>query len=113
MRGVNLDVFAFDHDLSWAAFFLSADEKVYGRFGGRDATSADKYLTLAGLKHALRAAVAAHKKEPRAKPSAEAKPVRTVEQYPAAKQMRANACIHCHHVYDFRREELTATKKWS
>jgi hypothetical protein len=112
MRGVNLDVFAFDYDLTWAAFFLSADEKVYGRFGGRDAGSADKYLTLPGLKHAMRAAVAAHK-EPKAKTPSEAGPAKTAEQFEAAKRLKPDACIHCHQVYDFRREQLKAAKKWS
>src|SRR5436190_1481215 len=37
MRGVNLDVFDFDYDLTGAGFFLNADEKVYGRYGGRGA----------------------------------------------------------------------------
>jgi hypothetical protein len=113
MRGVNLDVFAFDHDLTWAAFFLNADEKVYGRFGGRDAESPDKYLTLPGLKHAMRAALAAHAKEPKAKAAGEPKAARTVEQYAAAGRLKPNACIHCHQVYDFRREDLKAAKKWS
>jgi predicted metalloprotease with PDZ domain len=113
MRGVNLDVFAFDHDLTWAAFFLNADEKVYGRFGGRDAESPDKYLTLPGLKHAMRAALAAHAKEPKAKPTAEPKPARAVEQYAAAGRLKPSACIHCHQVYDFRREDRQAAKKWS
>jgi predicted metalloprotease with PDZ domain len=112
MRGADLDVFAFDYDLTWAAFLLNADEKIYGRFGGRDAGPADKYLTLAGLKHAMRAALAAYKKEP-PRPAAEPKAVRAVEQYAAAKRLKPNACIHCHQVYDFRREELKAAKKWS
>jgi predicted metalloprotease with PDZ domain len=113
MRGVNLDVFAFDHDLTWAAFFLDADETIHGRFGGRDGESADKYLTLPGLKHAMRAALAAHRKASKEKRPAEPKPARTVEQYAAAKRLRAGACIHCHQAYDFRREELMAAKKWS
>ena len=113
MRGVNLDVFAFDHDLTWAAFFLNADETVYGRFGGRDGESPDKYLTLSGLKHAMRAALAAHAKEPKAKPTAEPKPARAVEQYAAAGRLKPSACIHCHQVYDFRREDRQAAKKWS
>jgi serine protease Do len=113
MRGVNLDVFAFDYDLTWAGFFLGADEAVYGRYGGRDAESADKYLTLPGLKHAMRAALAAHRKSAKEKAPSETKPARTVEQYPAAKKLRADVCIHCHQVYDFRREEMRAAKKWS
>ena len=112
-RGANLNVFDFDYDLTWAAFFMNADEKIYGRFGGRDAASPDTYLTLAGLKHAMREALAAHRKEPKEKPKQDAKPVRTVEEYPAAKRLKPNACIHCHQVYDFSREEMKSAAKWT
>jgi hypothetical protein len=110
---VNLNVFDFDYDLTWAAFFMNADEKIYGRFGGRDASSPDKYLTLNGLKHALREALAAHRREPKDKPGNDPKPLRTVEQYSAAKRLKPDACIHCHQVYDFRREELKSAGKWT
>jgi serine protease Do len=113
MRGVDLDVFDFDYDLTWAALVLNADGKVYGRFGGRTPESAGKYLSLAGLRHALDAALAAHRREPAGrKPAPPAKP-RTVEQYPAAARVSPGACIHCHNVYDFRREALQAAGKWS
>ena len=36
MRGVNLNVFDFDYDMTWAALFLNAQEKVLGRYGSRD-----------------------------------------------------------------------------
>jgi hypothetical protein len=113
MRGVNLDLFAFDYDLTWAGFFLNADEKIYGRFGGRDGEAADKYLTLPALKHAMRAALEAHQKAIKDTPAPEAKPGRTVEKYAAAKRLKADACIHCHQVYDFRRADLKAAKKWT
>jgi predicted metalloprotease with PDZ domain len=111
MRGVNLNVFDFDYDLTWAAFLMNADEKIYGRFGGRDANSPDHYLTLAGLKYALRAALAAHRREPKTNAADEQK-ARTVEQYSAAKGLKPKACIHCHQVYDFRREERKAARTW-
>jgi predicted metalloprotease with PDZ domain len=113
MRGVNLDVFTFDYDLTWAGFFLSADETIYGRFGGRDSDSPDKYLTLSGLKHAMRAALAAHHKARQEGPTAVPKAARTVEQYATARRLRPDQCIHCHQAYDFRREEQKAAKKWS
>ena len=37
---------------------------------------------------------------------------RTVAQYPAAQRLTARACVHCHNVYDFRREALQAAGKW-
>src|SRR5215831_17654422 len=101
MRGVNLNVFDFDYDLTWMAFLMNADEKVYGRFGGRNADSADEYLTLGGLKAAMREALAAYRRDPMALGPAAERPPRTVEHYPAAKRLRANTCIHCHQVWDF------------
>jgi serine protease Do len=35
-----------------------------------------------------------------------------VEQYPAAKRLKETVCIHCHQVYDFRREERQAIGTW-
>jgi hypothetical protein len=112
MRGVNLSVFEFDYDLTWAAFLMNADEKVYGRFGGRDAESADKYLTLAGLKYALRAALAAHRREWPPKVEGPPGPIVTVEHSPAAQRLKTTACIHCHQVYDFERSDRKAQGKW-
>jgi hypothetical protein len=112
MRGVNLDVFDFDYDLTWAAFFLNGHEKICGRYGGRDAGPADAYLTLSGLKHAMRAALAAYRRDPDQKPARESTAARAVEQYPSAKTLKADACIHCHQVYDFRRAERKAAGTW-
>lgn len=111
MRGVNLEVFDFDYDLTWMAFFLRADERIYGRYGGRTPDSATAYLTLEGLRHALTQALAAHQKNA-AKQRVEQRPPRTPDQYAAAKQLTAKACIHCHHVYDFQREDLQAKGTW-
>lgn len=112
MRGVNLNVFDFDYDLTWAGFFMNGHEKIYGRYGGRTASSPDAYSTLGGLKHALRAALDAHRAEPKETSNRESLPIRTVEEYPAAKRFEPKACIHCHQVYDFRREALKAAGKW-
>jgi predicted metalloprotease with PDZ domain len=112
MRGVNLNVFDFDYDLTWAAVLMNADETIYGRFGGRDAANPDKYLTLTGLKQALRSALDAHRRHRTDK--SVAKPVEEfrVEEFPAARRMKPGACIHCHQVYDFRREAKRAAGQW-
>lgn len=103
MRGVNLNVFDFDYDLEWAGLFLNADETVYGRFSGQKADAGDSYLTLNGLAHAMQAALARHRQAGQPEPQ-KPRPAGTVEQYPAAKRLTAKACIHCHQVYDYRRE---------
>jgi hypothetical protein len=118
MRGVNLNVFSFDYDLTWAAFVLDADQRVYARYGSRESKHAEDQLSLAGLKHTLRKALAAYRRgdKPPGDPQAgtpAADPPRTVEQFPAAQRLKADACIHCHQVYDFGREQLLATGKWT
>lgn len=112
MRGVDLDLFDFDYDLTWMGFFLNADGIVYGRYGGRDAESADSRVSLAGLRYALEAALTRHRRMETHSSPPETKPPRTVEQYPAARRLPERACIHCHQVYDLRRESLQAAGKW-
>jgi len=108
MRGVDLRRFEFDYDLTWAGFFFASDGTILGRFGGRDGPSPDKYLTLPGLKHAMKSAIDRNGR-PAGKPmetalSETADKIRHVEDYPASRRLKANACIHCHQVYDFRRD---------
>jgi serine protease Do len=112
MRGVDLDLFDFDYDLTWMAFFLHPDGIVYGRYGGRDAVSADSRVSLAGLRYALKAALARHRRRETRRPAPEAKPTRTVDQYAATRRLPQRACIHCHQVYDLRRQSLQAERKW-
>jgi hypothetical protein len=114
MRGVELRRFEFDYDLTWAGFFLTKEGNVLGRFGSRDAESADKYLTLDGLKHALAAALAAHRSGERAEPPAQpADQFTRVEDYPSAKRLKSDACIHCHQVYNFRQDWLRSQGAWT
>jgi membrane-associated protease RseP (regulator of RpoE activity) len=114
MRGVNLDVFEFDYDLTWMVFFLNANEKVYGRYGGRPPENVHQYWSLPGLRNAMTAALAAHKRDPDARPNPPlpAEP-RRVEQLPPAQRFAAKSCFHCHHVWDLRREDLQARGKWT
>jgi hypothetical protein len=110
MRGVDLLIFDFDYDLQWHALMLSPGGEVLGRFGGRDADTPAKYQTLPALRHSLEAALA------RFKTHKDAKTVRTpkrAEDYPAAEKLHDNACIHCHHVNEFRRALLQHEKRWS
>src|SRR5262245_24662441 len=106
MRGLDLNLFDFDYDLSWAALMFDPDGNVLGRFGGRDADTPGKYHSVRGLRYALDQAReqfergAVHKRTP-----AEEK---KVEDYAAAKRFAPKACFHCHNVTEFRREEKMA-----
>jgi hypothetical protein len=110
ITGVDLNLFDFDYDLTWMGFFLSADEVVYGRYGGRDAGDADARLSLAGLRQAMRSALAEHRSR-KAKPAPRGKPLRA-EDYPAARRLPRAECIHCHQVYEFRRAGRREAGTW-
>jgi hypothetical protein len=112
ISGADLNVFDFDYDLTWVAFFLSADEQIYGRYGGRDARSPDSRLSLAGLRYAMQAALRTHRRGPATQHVVHSDPPVRVEDYPAAQRLRKGDCIHCHQVYEFRRDALQQTGRW-
>jgi predicted metalloprotease with PDZ domain len=103
ITGADLNLFEFDYDLTWVAFFLNADECVYGRYGGRDASGPDARLSLAGLRYAMQAALTTHRQPSSAKPAPRPAQPLLAENYPAAKARRNQECIHCHQVYEYRR----------
>lgn len=109
IAGADLRLFEFDYDLTWCVFFLNADETVYGRYGGRDATSAEDRISLKGLRHAMSRALEAHRRPPPPKPLA-GSPIR-VEQFRAAANYKG--CIHCHNVNEFHRADLQALGQWN
>lgn len=108
IAGADLRRFEFDHDLTWYGFFLNADETVYGRFGGRDASSAEGRVSTKGLRYAMDRALETHKVPPPAKPLA-GEPV-LAENFAAAKSHRG--CVHCHNVNEFRRADAKAAGTW-
>lgn len=109
MYGVDLSLFQFDYDLTFAAVMLNADRAVYGRYGSRDRKSAGKEVTLAGFKKALQGALELHAEYPanRARLVRKVPPPprwKTPESLPvlAGKHRKGDVstwgCIHCHTV---------------
>jgi serine protease Do len=110
ITGVDLNLFDFDWDLTWMAFFLSPEEEIYGRYGGRDAAGPDTRNTLAGLRYAMRAALDAHRRKDAGQPTPRKQPPVYVEQMTSARNYRG--CIHCHQVKEIRRDDLMTAGKW-
>jgi hypothetical protein len=109
IQGADLRLFEFDYDLTWYCFFINADETIYGRYGGRDASDPHGRISLKGLRFALESALEAHKSPP--KPIAlTGTPVR-VDNFPAARRFKGG-CIHCHNVNEFTRTDLKLAGKW-
>jgi hypothetical protein len=113
MRGLDLNLFDFDYDLSWFALMFDADGNVLGRFGGRDADTPGKYHSLSGLRYSLEQALSSYQRDPMTKPARPLTPFKKAEDYPAAQRLAPKSCIHCHHVHEFRRELRQAAGLWS
>ena len=62
MHGVDLKKFEFDGALTWAIFFMNADNTIYGRYGSRSGLRelSDREISLAGFKKSLRGALDLH-----------------------------------------------------
>ena len=59
---MDLALFQFDYDLTFAAFFMNADRTLYGRFGSRsDQKEADRDISIEGFREALNAALELHR----------------------------------------------------
>lgn len=117
MRGVDLNVFDFDFDLTWAGLFMNAEGYTYGRYGSRDEGPAESGLSLAGLKYAMQQALAAYRDNPDRKPEVKfaanrGLPTR-VEKYPAVSRVKEDACLHCHQVNNFQHDFFWSKNDWS
>lgn len=114
VRAENLDlsIFKFDPDLSFAVFFLGPDMTVYGRYGTRsDFYDAERDISLEGLKKATEKALEWHKRSELkelfvAKKGAPAK-YKTLADFPSTRPRgrggrggrgggRGGRCTHCH-----------------
>jgi hypothetical protein len=124
-NALDLSLFQFDTDLTFAAFVLNADRTVYGRFGTRsEQKRADKEITIEGFREALAGALELHRNYPANKSALQGKqplPVKfkTPEQYPGltgkyaatlnyATGKVASSCIHCHQVSEAQRRLFRA-----
>jgi serine protease Do len=108
IAGADLNTFEFDYDLTWFVFFLNADETIYGRYGGRDASDAEARISLKGLRYAMDRALETHKAPP---PAAKAAKPLLAEKYDAAKSHKG--CIHCHNIKEFRRADEKKAGTWT
>src|SRR5436309_13256189 len=113
-NAMDLALFQFDYDLTFAAFFMNADRTIYGRFGSRsNQKDPAKDISMEGFRAALAGALELHKKYPANKVSLRGKQgsapaFKVPEDYPSLKGKYkaaldyegkvAKSCIHCHQV---------------
>ncbi|HBP23014.1 MAG TPA: hypothetical protein DEA08_35230 [Planctomycetes bacterium] len=116
LRGVDLDAFSFDFDLTFAVLVVHPDGRVLHRYGGRDHRSADARLSMGSLVTFLEAAAksaAAHVARPR--PAAKRRTLDDVPVWRAKMERRKQplACYHCHYVFDAERHQRLADGTWT
>lgn len=126
-NGLDLDLFQYDTDQSFAVFFLNADKTIYGRFGTRShRTEWMGDVSLKGLAKALQGTLDLHANYLSVKDSLAGKrgqpmEVASPELYPSLKDKFtdslnyagdvAKSCIHCHQIGDAQREYYWHAKK--
>lgn len=120
-NGLDLSLFQFDTDQSFAVFLLNADRTIYGRFGTRShRTEWVGDVSLKGLAEALRGALELHQNWPASRAALAGKTGPTPE-WPAPEKMPglkekytstlnysgevAKSCIHCHQIGDAIRDD--------
>ncbi|MGE4549891.1 MAG: Trx7/PDZ domain-containing (seleno)protein [Opitutales bacterium] len=121
MKGVDLSLFQFDMDLSWAAMFLNADRTIYARYGTQSAEGSDAYNSLTSLKQTMDRVLSLHSRYPSNAAMLKGKtgkrlPYRTAMDMPGLKnkdkytqRTERQNCIHCHNIHDA--EQTWAQKK--
>lgn len=119
-NGLDLSLFQYDYDQSFAVFLLNADGTIYGRFGTRShRTIWEDDVSVAGLAAALRGALDLHADYPKNKTVLAAKrgpkpEFSSPEQYPMLRGKYGPkldysgkvvaSCIHCHQIGEAQRQ---------
>lgn len=123
-NGLDLNLFQYDTDQSFAMFFLNADGTIYGRFGTRShRTEWLGDVSLEGLSKAMEKALELHEHFADVKASLLGKrgtpmEVASPEQYPRLKEKYTDSlnyegdvvrsCIHCHQIGEAQRDWYAA-----
>ncbi len=126
-NGLDLSLFQFDTDQSFAVFMLNADRTIYGRFGTRShRTEWVGDVSLSGLADALRGALNLHQDYPNNKAALAAKTgppplFERPELFPSLKGKYTSSlnysgdvvksCIHCHQIGDAVRDDYRDRSK--
>ena len=125
MKGVDLSLFQFDHDLNWAGMFINADGVVYARYGTQSAEGSDAYNSIEGLLNTMNRVLELHAAYPKNAAElkgkrGEPKPVSSALELPGlsnpakyAQETTRSNCIHCHNIHDAEHKHALDTGKFS
>ena len=125
-NGLDLSLFQFDTDQSYAVFMLNADGTIYGRYGTRsDQTAYADDVSIEGLAKSLEGALALHAKFPDVKKMLASKrgpapEFAAPEKFPLLQGKYGStinyegnvvqSCIHCHQIGDAIKQHVREKK---
>ena len=120
-NSLDLNLFQFDYDLTFAAFFLNADRTIYGRFGTRSSEKeASRDISITGFRKAMEGALELHRDYPKSRDILKAKTglpakFKIAQDFPSLsgkytpfldyKGQVARSCIHCHMLGEAARKD--------
>ncbi len=127
-NAMDLTLFQFDYDMSFAVHFLNADRTVYARYGSRrgNEEEANDEMSLEGLAETMTGVLALHEAYPKNKTTLYGKQPNPDVPYPVPEKQPllnnykskldydgkvAGSCIHCHQIRDTYRQEIRESGK--
>lgn len=107
---LDLSLFEFDYDLTFAVFFMNADGRVYARYGQRDAGGPDALQSLKGLEHTMKSVLEMHGRDGKGREFAP----RGGERSVTIREIggRTRGCYHCHNVREVFDRGLVQSGQW-
>ncbi len=114
MTRIDIGLFDYDRHNALYYFIMNADEHIYMRYGGRDATSPDAYLSLNSLEIALKLGLERHELYKQGKLEKQARPAPFFPtDIPLLKKkvLRRGRCVECHLIADYQTQELELAGK--
>ena len=107
---LDLSLFDFDFDLTFAVFLMNAEGRVYARYGQRNARGPDALQSLKGLDYVMQSVLEMHRRDGSAQEFAP----RIRERSVTISEIggRTRRCYHCHNVREVLNRALVRSGKW-
>ena len=127
MNGLDLSLFQFDYDQTWAVMFFRHDGTILARYGTRGDTDGMKHNSLAGFTSAMRSVLNADRNwkqewqpaydakrgQQSTYPTADEIPSETIQKIISREKSGKESCIHCHNIYDAKRDVAISKGKYN
>src|SRR5262249_43567661 len=93
-------------------FFMDAEQKVYARYGGRDARDADNRQSLEGLAYTMQSVLEMHGREEKEYAPKTQENAKCLRDFTGGGGSGGGRCLHCHQVKEAINSGLRRTGKW-